>query len=260
MDEPNTYPVHDQTVPDVTAHRRSRSGATRPVHRNHGDRTLHALDQDNAYPDARFWNRIAARYARKPVPDQQVYETKLAKTDSYLKPDDHVLEIGCGTGTTAIHHAPNVAHIRATDISAEMIDIARAKAREAGVNNVDFEVASVDDLRAAPNSFDVVLAHSILHLVPDVNRVLLQLHKMLKPGGLLISSTPCIRDFMPLFRYIGPVGRLLGIMPRVNVFSEAELDRWLSDTGFACKERWKPHPKRGIYLVSLKPDESAIES
>ena len=69
-----------------------------------------------------------------------------------------------------------------------------------------------------------------------------------------------MRDFMLLFRYIGPVGRRLGIMPCVNVFSEAELDRWLSDTGFACKERWKPHPKRGIYLVALKPDESVIES
>lgn len=221
---------------------------------------MHAINQDNAYPDARFWNRIAARYARKPVPDQQVYETKLAKTNGYLKPDDHVLEIGCGTGTTAIHHAANVAHIRATDISAEMTDIARAKAREAGVGNVDFEVASVDDLQAPPNSFDVILAHSILHLLPDVERTLLQLNELLKPGGLLISSTLCIRDFLPLFRYIGPVGRLLGIMPRVNVFSEAELDRWLSDTGFTCKERWKPHPKRGIYLVSLKPDESAIES
>lgn len=220
---------------------------------------MHTLDQDKAYPDARFWDRIAARYARKPVPDQQVYETKLAKTNGYLKPGDHVLEIGCGTGTTAIHHASKVAHIRATDISAEMIEIARGKAKEAGVSNVDFEVTSVDDLHAAPNSFDVILAHSILHLVPNVDRVLLQLHKLLKPGGLLISSTPCIRDFMPWFRYIGPVGKLVGIMPRVNVFSETELDGWLANAGFVDKERWKPHPKRGIYLVSLKPDESAID-
>lgn len=121
-----------------------------------------------------------------------------------------------------------------------MIDIGRAKARETGVTNVDFEVASVDDLRKASNSFDVILAHSVLHLLPDVERTLLQLNKMPKPGGFLISSTPCIHGFLPLFRYIGPVGRRLGIMPRINVFSEAELDRWLSDTGFACKERWKP--------------------
>ena len=45
-------------------------------------------------PDARFWDRIARRYARKPVPDQQVYETKLGITDSYLEPHHEVLEIG----------------------------------------------------------------------------------------------------------------------------------------------------------------------
>ena len=59
-----------------------------------------------------------------------------------------------------------------------MIDIGRAKARETGVTNVDFEVASVDDLRKASNSFDVILAHSVLHLLPDVERTLLQLNKM----------------------------------------------------------------------------------
>ena len=94
----------------------------------------------NVYPDAGFWNRISKRYAQKPVPDQKIYETKLAKTNGYLKPADRVLEIGCGTGATAIHHAPRVAHVLATDISAQMIEIARAKARAAEVHNIDFDV------------------------------------------------------------------------------------------------------------------------
>ena len=215
---------------------------------------MNNLAQASVSPDARFWNRIAKRYAKKPVPDQQIYETKLAKTNSFLKPTDRVLEIGCGTGTTAIHHAPRVAHVLATDISERMIEIARAKARAAEVHNIDFKVASVDSLSAAPNSFDVILAHSILHLLPGVDRELVRLHQMLKPGGLLISSIPCIRDFFPLFRYIGPVGRILRVLPRVNVFSKAELDQWLTDAGFVTEEQWQPRPKSGVYIVARKPD------
>ena len=206
----------------------------------------------SANPDARFWDRIARRYARKPVGDQQAYETKLAKTDSYLKSTDRVLDIGCGTGTTAIHHAPKVAHIRATDISGKMIGIAREKARAAGVANVDFEVSGVDEINADADSFDVVLAHSILHLLPDVEGTLVRLHRMLKPGGLLVSTTACLGDFMPLFRYVGPLGRALGVMPRVNVFREADLARWLAEAGFDVEYRWLPKPKSGVYLVARK--------
>lgn len=211
------------------------------------------------YPDAIFWNRIAKHYARKSVPDQQIYETKLAKSNSYLRSTDHVLEIGCGTGTTAIHHAPSVAHVRATDISERMIEIAQNKARAAEVQNIDFGMTSVENLSAAPNSFNVILAHSILHLVPSVDRVLVQLHQMLKPGGLLISSTPCIRDVFPMFRYFGPLGCALGVLPRVNVFGEVELDRWLSAAGFAIEERWCPRSRSGVYIVARRPNEPHSE-
>ncbi|MGR8918390.1 MAG: class I SAM-dependent methyltransferase [Gammaproteobacteria bacterium] len=210
------------------------------------------MNPRQAPPEARFWDRIADRYAAKPVPDQQVYETKLAKTDAYLEPTDHVLEIGCGTGTTAIHHAPRVAAIRATDLSPAMIDIARSKARAAQVSNIEFEVVDVDRVRAAPASVDVVLAHSILHLLADVPGALGRLNAMLKPGGLLIASTMMIGDFMPLLRYVAPLGRALGVIPYVNVFKEAQFASWLNAAGFREVERWQPAPKRGVYTVAEK--------
>ena len=219
---------------------------------------MNSIAQASVYPDARFWNRIAKRYAKKAVPDQEVYETKLEKTESFLKPTDRVLEIGCGTGTTALHHAPKVAHLLATDISERMIEIARAKALDAKAHNIDFEVTSVDNLGAAPNSFNVILAHSILHLLPNVESELPRFHEMLVPGGFLISSTPCIRDSFPLFRYIGPPGRALGVLPRVAVFREADLDRWLIAAGFVIEEWWQPKPKSGVFSVARKRGESAL--
>ena len=211
---------------------------------------MSTLTMSKPHADARFWDRIAARYSRKDVPDQAAYETKLAKTDSYLEPDDRVLEIGCGTGTTALHHAPKVGHIQATDISGNMIDIAREKAAAAGVGNVSFEVSSIDDLDSAPGQYDVILAHSILHLIEDVPRTLRQLRRMLKPGGLLIQSTPFIADSVPWLGWVAPLGRRLGVLPRINIFGEQAFLQWMGEAGFEIEEMWQPKPKVGRYIVA----------
>ena len=66
---------------------------------------------------SKFWDKIAEKYAKRPIADEAAYQRKLAVTRDYFRPDMEVLEFGCGTGTTAINHAPYVKHIRATDIS-----------------------------------------------------------------------------------------------------------------------------------------------
>ncbi|MDZ7768595.1 MAG: methyltransferase domain-containing protein [Woeseiaceae bacterium] len=83
-----------------------------------------------------FWNKIAPKYARTEVRNEQVYTRKLKITQSYLKPDMRVLEFGCGTGTTALHHAPLVKEYIATDIAREMIRIAEQKCSANNVANV----------------------------------------------------------------------------------------------------------------------------
>ncbi len=205
------------------------------------------------HPDARFWDRIARRYAAKPVPDQAVYAQKLAKTAGYLKPTDRVLEIGCGTGTTALHHAGRVARVLAADISPRMIEIARGKAVESGAANVEFLVAGPRDLQLAAGSQDVVMAHSILHLLPDVEAVIQQVHQWLKPGGVFVSSTPCLGDSVPWFKVVGPLGHFLGLLPRLTVFTASQLLDWLQGAGFELEERWLPGPRSGLYLIMRKP-------
>ncbi|WP_299949696.1 class I SAM-dependent methyltransferase, partial [uncultured Ruegeria sp.] len=92
----------------------------------------------------RFWNLMARSYARRPVQNQAAYEYKLNTTSRHLSPQDRVLEFGCGTGTTALIHAPKVAHIDAIDYSSEMISIAQEKAKVQGIKNVNFEVSAVN--------------------------------------------------------------------------------------------------------------------
>ena len=68
----------------------------------------------------KFWDKIAERYSKRPVADEESYQRKLQVTRNYFRPDMEVLEFGCGTGSTAIVHAPNVKQIHAIDISARL--------------------------------------------------------------------------------------------------------------------------------------------
>ena len=200
----------------------------------------------------RFWNKSADKYARRPVSDQAAYERKLEISRNYLNPDSEVLEIGCGTGSTAIAHAPYVGHIRATDLSTRMIEIAADKAGQAGVSNVDFEVSSIEDLEVSTESVDVVMAHSVLHLVEDRDAVLQFIQDWLKPGGVMIASTACIGDMMWPIRMILPLGRALGFFPLVRSFTREELETSIRDNGLVLEESWRPSSNAAVFHVARK--------
>jgi len=163
-----------------------------------------------------------------------------------------VLEIGCGTGTTAIAHAPFVGHIRATDLSPRMVEIAKDKAKAAGIDNVTFEALSVDALEVPGASIDVVMAHNILHLLEDKERAIADIHTMLKPGGVFVTSTPCIGDMMLPLRLIVPVGRFLRLFPPVKVFSVAELKDALENAGFEIDYEWQPKKSAPAFIICRK--------
>ncbi|MBT0962832.1 class I SAM-dependent methyltransferase [Denitromonas iodatirespirans] len=204
---------------------------------------------------ARFWDWIADRYAKQPVPDAAAYQHKLDVTRQYFTPDMQVLEFGCGTGTTAISHAPHVAQIRAIDVSPKMLDIARQKAAAAGVSNVRFEQSSIDALAAADASFDVVMGHSILHLLRDKDAAIAKVHRLLKPGGVFITSTTCAGD-SPKLRAIGfvlSIGSRLGLLPYLSVFTEKDLHASLTRAGFDIAHRWQPKPNSAVFIVAKKP-------
>lgn len=201
---------------------------------------------------SKFWDRIADRYARKPVPDEKVYQRKLETTREYFRPDMEVLELGCGTGSTAIAHAPYVKHIRAVDISARMLAIGADRAAAAGVTNVTFEQADVDDFAAPGDSFDVVLALSVLHLLEDKDAAMAKVRTMLKPGGVFVSSTACVGDTMKWFKLVGPVGHFLGLIPMVKVFTRQALLDSLTRTGFTIEHEWQPGKGKAVFVVARK--------
>ena len=207
----------------------------------------------------KFWDRIAERYARKPVADEATYQKKLQVTRGYFRPDMEVLEVGCGTGSTAIEHAPYVKHIHATDLSPKMIEIAQGKADAAGVQNVTFETLAIDAMQKPAHSLDAVLALSVLHLLEDKEAVIAKVHRLLRPGGIFVSSTACLGDTMKWFRFIAPIGRRLGLIPMVKIFSVAELVASLTDAGFGIDYQWQPGRGMAVFIVARKPDRDGKE-
>ncbi len=169
-----------------------------------------------------FWDKVSEKYAKAPISDEKAYLHTLNKTRSYLNKEDHVLEVGCGTGSTALLLAKNVSQITASDLSGKMIEIGRSKALADGISNVDFVQEDVLDTGFAADPFDAVLAHNILHLLEDVPAALGIISRRLKPGGLFISKTVCkLGAGTPLkwrlLKILLPIMQFFGKAPYVNL-------------------------------------------
>ncbi len=205
------------------------------------------MDQSTNYLD-----KIAESYSKKPVADEAAYQKKLKVTRQYFDPDMVVLEIGCGTGSTAITHAPYVKHIQAIDLSSKMIEIAQGKADAENVENVVFERSTIDELNVRDQTLDAVLGLSILHLLENKEEVIAKVHKMLKPSGIFVTSTTCLGDSMRFFKYISPIGKFLGLMPLLKVFTTKELESSLTNAGFEIDYQWQPSKGKAVFIVAKK--------
>jgi ubiquinone/menaquinone biosynthesis C-methylase UbiE len=203
----------------------------------------------------KFWDKIAERYSKQPIADEAAYQKKLQVTRQYFLPDMGVLELGCGTGSTAIAHAPYVKHILAIDISSKMMGIAQGKADAKNVENVTFIRSTIDQFSASDQTFDAVLGLSILHLLDDKEEVIAKVHKMLEPGGIFVTSTACIGDTMMRFlKVIVPIGKFFGLMPLVKVFTTKELEDSLTDAGFEIDYQWQPGKGKAVFIVAKKAE------
>ncbi|WP_305965927.1 class I SAM-dependent methyltransferase [Marinobacter salsuginis] len=202
-----------------------------------------------------FWNRSAARYAQRPIADQNAYLRKIDVTQTYFHQEMDVLEFGCGTGSTALIHAPKVRSYLATDASSRMIDIARERMAGNALSNLRFVVATLDDMQHRQQAFDAILGLNILHLLRDPERAIQQVSSMLKPGGVFISNTACLQDTCPYLKPVAALARVLRLAPYVNFLSRAQLERHLEHAGFQIDYRWVPESSKDVYfLIARKPE------
>ncbi len=206
----------------------------------------------------KFWDKAAENYARSPISDKDSYEYTLGRTKTYLKKDDRVLEVGCGTGSTALLLSGSVAHITASDLSGNMIAIARNKALEQGVSNINFVASDVFGDSIGDGSYDVVLALNLIHLIEDTPAALKRLSDLVKPGGYFISKTVCKPGKgTPLkFRLMLmalPLMQWFGKAPFVKFMEIPELERHVTQAGFKIIETGNhPFAPPSRYIVAKR--------
>ncbi|UXN69605.1 class I SAM-dependent methyltransferase [Devosia neptuniae] len=183
--------------------------------------------------DARFWDRTSRHYAASAMADQAGYERTLDRTRAVLRPDSRVLELGCGTGSTALLLAGDVRSYLATDLSAAMIAIAEEKHAAKPLPALSFRSATAEALMPEAGQFDAVLGFSYLHLVRDLPATLRQIHALLADDGVFISKTPCVGEMNPLIpMLLLPAMRAIGKAPHASVFRAAELEQQIKAAGF----------------------------
>ena len=132
-----------------------------------------------------FWDRNAGRYDRFMRKDREVYEKMYELIRPVVK-DKTVLELATGTGLIARHIIKAAAHIEVTDASVEMIAEAKRDNQSAKLH---FSVQDMFRLPYADKSFDVVIVSNALHIVPQPEKALAEIHRVLKDDGVLIAPT-----------------------------------------------------------------------
>ncbi len=206
---------------------------------------------------ARFWDRVARKYAADPIADMAGYEASLQRTRGLLSKKHDVLEIGCGTGTTALRLAANTGRLLATDISAEMIAIAKEKLASQPTPQLSFALADADLPMFGTTTYDRVLAFNMLHLVTDLDQTLAMAAQILRPGGLFISKTPCISEMNPLIpRLALPLMRAIGKAPHVQCLNEAQLRAALTRQGLQIVSVERHGTKKKdfrVFIIASKP-------
>lgn len=140
-----------------------------------------------------------------------------------------VLDVGCGTGTWALHLAAQGALVTGIDVSPAMIDVAREKVRRAG-QPAAFLVAAGDCLPFASDGFDLVTAMLVLEFAENSEAVLSEMARVLRPGGKAVVAALNRRSIWTVLRRLGGWRRPT-VYNHARFLTRREIDAMLAAAG-----------------------------
>ena len=135
-----------------------------------------------------FWDKVSGVYDLfENIYNKSVYQSTGESVDKYIKNTDRVLECACGTGAISVFIAPVCKELIVSDYSVGMLKQAKKKLKN--YDNIDYRRVDITDIEAEDNSFDVVVAGNVIHLLPDPQRAMNELTRVCKDGGRLVIPT-----------------------------------------------------------------------
>jgi phosphatidylethanolamine/phosphatidyl-N-methylethanolamine N-methyltransferase len=150
-----------------------------------------SMDSQRQIRESRFWDRFARFYDLFMKNSSRLYGKIVEQIQAELHPDWVILDLAAGTGLLTLEIASRAQKVYGLDISAAMLEQAQIKARARQLTNVEFRVGDACQLSFAAETFDVVVISNALHVMLEPERVLTEVHRVLKPGGRLIAPTFC---------------------------------------------------------------------
>ncbi len=186
----------------------------------------------------KFWDMMSNNFDKEAKDNgrEQLHVKTIENAKKYLNIGDTVLDCGCATGRKTIEIAGHVKKVHGIDISSKMIEAAKRKVAERKIENIDFAQAIIFDERYKRESFDVILAFNVLHLLEDTQKVMQRINELLKPGGLMISSTVCMGKKKSFLTIVLPLLTKIGVIPSMRFFKASELEDSIADERFQIIE------------------------
>jgi ubiquinone/menaquinone biosynthesis C-methylase UbiE len=156
--------------------------------------------------------------------DKLTYLPRLVDFDSYK--GKNLLEIGCGAGIDLARFARGGANVTGIDLSNTAIDLA-CKNFEQSKQNADLRVMNGECMEFADNTFDVVYAHGVLQYTADTEKMIAEIHRVMKPGGEAIMMVYNKNSWLNLMRNVTNVPLEHEDTPVLKKFSVSELKQLL---------------------------------
>lgn len=136
-----------------------------------------------------FWDKVASVYDIAESVNGDVYSQMCRITERLVPEGARVLDCAAGTGELSFAAAKKAESVLCTDLSDNMLKTARRKAKAFGAENIAFETRNIFDLKDPDNTYDVVIAGNVLHLLTNPQGAVKELCRVLKPGGKLLLPT-----------------------------------------------------------------------
>ena len=179
---------------------------------------------------------MAGQFEKRASKSKIAENKTLINAKKYLKASDIVLDYGCATGLFSIELAGSVKKVHGLDFSSRMIEMANRKKDELKIENIDFARGTIFDGRYEKESFDIIFASDILHLVEDAPKVVRRLNELLKPGGMIITATATMGEMNSFIKVIFSLLNKIGLVPKLSYFKMRDVEALIANGGFQIIE------------------------